>query len=36
MNGNLIAKKDAKRIKRDNFTMSNREKSKIAIAILEK
>ena len=29
-------KKDAKRIKSDNFTWSNREKSNIAIAILEK
>ena len=29
-------KKDAKRIKNDNFTRSNREKSNIAIAILEK
>ena len=29
-------KKDAKRIKSDNFTKSNREKSNIAIAILEK
>ena len=29
-------KKDAKRIKSDNFTRSNREKSDIAIAILEK
>ena len=29
-------KKDAKRIKSDNFTRSNREKSNIAIAILEK
>ena len=29
-------KKDAKRIKSDNFTRSNREKSSIAIAILEK
>jgi len=28
--------KDAKRIKSDNFTRSNREKSNIAIAILEK
>ena len=28
-------KKDAKRIKSDNFTSSNREKSNIAIAILE-
>ena len=28
-------KKDAKRIKSDNFTWSNREKSNIAIAILE-
>ena len=28
-------KKDAKRIKIDNFTRSNREKSNIAIAILE-
>ena len=28
-------KKDAKRIKGDNFTRSNREKSNIAIAILE-
>jgi hypothetical protein len=28
--------KDAKRIKIDNFTRSNREKSNIAIAILEK
>ena len=28
-------KKDAKRIKSDNFTRSNREKSSIAIAILE-
>ena len=27
-------KKDAKRIKSDNFTRGNREKSKIAIAIL--
>ena len=29
-------KKDAKMIKSDNFTRSNREKSNIAIAILEK
>ena len=29
-------KKDAKRIKSDKFTKSNREKSNIAIAILEK
>ena len=29
-------KKDAKRIKSDNFTRSNREKSNIAIAIFEK
>ena len=29
-------KKDVKRIKSDNFTRSNREKSNIAIAILEK
>jgi hypothetical protein len=29
-------KKDAKRIKNDNFTRSNREKSNIAITILEK
>jgi hypothetical protein len=29
-------KKDAKRIKSDNFTRSNREKSNIAIAIMEK
>ena len=29
-------KKNAKRIKSDNFTNSNREKSNIAIAILEK
>ena len=29
-------KKDAKKIKSDNFTRSNREKSNIAIAILEK
>ena len=29
-------KKDAKRIKSDNFSRSNREKSNIAIAILEK
>ena len=29
-------KKDAKKIKSDNFTWSNREKSNIAIAILEK
>jgi hypothetical protein len=29
-------KKDAKRIKGDNFTRSNREKSNNAIAILEK
>ena len=29
-------KKDAKRIKGDNFTRGNREKSNIAIAILEK
>ena len=29
-------KKHAKRIKNDNFTRSNREKSNIAIAILEK
>ena len=29
-------KKNAKRIKNDNFTRSNREKSIIAIAILEK
>ena len=28
-------KKDAKRINSDNFTRSNREKSNIAIAILE-
>ena len=28
-------KKDAKRIKSDNFTRGNREKSNIAIAILE-
>ena len=28
-------KKDAKRIKSDNFTWGNREKSNIAIAILE-
>ena len=28
-------KKDAKRIKSDNFTRSNREKSNIAIAIFE-
>ena len=32
----LIKKKNAKRIKSDNFTRSNREKSNIAIAILEK
>ena len=32
----LIPKKNAKRIKSDNFTRSNREKSNIAIAILEK
>ena len=31
----LIQKKDAKRIKSDNFTRGNREKSNIAIAILE-
>ena len=31
----LYAKKDAERIKRDNFTRSNREKSNKAIAILE-
>ena len=30
-----IKKKDAKRIKSDNFTRGNREKSNIAIAILE-
>ena len=30
------SKKDAKGIKSDNFTRSNREKSNIAIAILEK
>ena len=30
------AKKDAKRIKRENFTRSNRGKSHIAIAILKK
>ena len=29
-------KKDAKRIKSDNFTRGNREKSNIAITILEK
>ena len=29
-------KKDAKSIKSDNFTRGNREKSNIAIAILEK
>ena len=29
-------KKDAKRIKSENFTRSNREKSNFAIAILEK
>ena len=29
-------KKDAKRIKSDNFTRSSREKSNIVIAILEK
>ena len=29
-------KNDAKRIKSDNFTRSNREESNIAIAILEK
>jgi hypothetical protein len=29
-------KKDAKRMNSDNFTRSNREKSNIAIAILEK
>jgi hypothetical protein len=29
-------KKDGKRIKNDNFTRSNKEKSNIAIAILEK
>ena len=29
-------KKDAKKIKSDNFTRSNKEKSNIAIAILEK
>ena len=29
-------KKDVKRIKSDNFTRSNREKSNIAISILEK
>ena len=29
-------KKDAKRIKSDNFTRSKREKSNIAIAILKK
>ena len=29
-------KKDAKRIKSDNFTRSNRDKSNIDIAILEK
>ena len=28
-------KKDAKRIQRDNFTRSNREKSNIPMAILE-
>ena len=32
----LIPKKDAKRIKSDNFTRGNREKYNIAIAILEK
>ena len=30
------SKKDAKGIKSDNFTRSNREKSNISIAILEK
>ena len=29
-------KKDTKKIKNDNFTRSNKEKSNIAIAILEK
>ena len=33
---NTDTKKDAKRIKSDNFTRSNREKCNIAIAILEK
>ena len=32
----IDTKKDAKMIKSDNFTRSNREKSNIAIAILEK
>ena len=32
----IDTKKDAKRIKSDNFPRSNREKSNIAIAILEK
>ena len=32
----IDTKKDAKRIRSDNFTRSNREKSNIAIAILEK
>jgi hypothetical protein len=32
----IDTKKDAKRIKIDKFTRSNREKSNIAIAILEK
>jgi hypothetical protein len=31
-----VTTKDAKRIKSDNFTRSNREKSNIVIAILEK
>ena len=31
----IDTKNDAKRIKSDNFTRSNREKSNIAIAILE-
>ena len=31
----IDTQKDAKRIKSDNFTRGNREKSKIAIAILE-
>ena len=31
----MDTKKDAKRIKSDNFTKSNKEKSNITIAILE-
>ena len=32
----MVANNEAKKINSDNFTKSNREKSNIAIAILEK